>query len=59
MTGRCRGEVDFGAIEDLQDDDLVAGVFEVLQGEEDFVRVVEQVGDEDDQAAAGTLLARW
>jgi len=56
--GTGEGEVGFGAVEDLDDDELVAGVAEVLEGQEEAVGIVEEVGDEDDQAAAGDFVGQ-
>ena len=45
------GELQFVAIEDLEDENFVAGVAEVRESLQQFLRVAEAVGEHDEQAA--------
>src|SRR5262245_9769317 len=50
--GLLEGEVQFGGVQDLHDDHLVALVAQMLQAGEDVVEFVEAVGEQHDDAAA-------
>ena len=52
------GELQFVAVEDLEDQDLVAGVAQVGQSGKKSLRVAEAVGKNDEQAAAVQAIVR-
>ena len=53
LAGEWEGE--FGGVEDLEDDDFVPGEAQVLDAAEHRLLIVEEVADEEDDAAAADL----
>ena len=54
----AEGEVEFGTVEDLVDDHVMAAAAEMGEGGLEFVAIVEEIAEDDDDAAAFGLFGK-
>ena len=52
-------EVAFSGVQDVEDDDFVVAMAKVFETVEQAVRVVEEIGDDDDEAAAHNAFGQF
>jgi len=52
------GEIDFGLVEEMDDEALVVAIAEMLEGVDELVGIKPEVGDEDDEGSTGEAVGQ-